>query len=189
MTDIYICKKSRGPVQALNIRGARAPQATEESARARARTRARAGRGTGRPGPTGGTQRRRRSVATTPSRPERMPTQRGGAPPSAQGRARCGPTGRGERLDRGGGAQSRGRRGGPQGRAIGPLRIALRANTRHRCEAQRRRTAFGWVTGQGRGSDGIAARSYLLCACGDTVAGRPSPSGGARTRPSEAAGA
>ena len=126
----------------------------------------------------GAAQRWRRSVATTTSRPERMPTQRGGAPPTAEGRASCGPAGGGERHDRGGGAQSRGRRVGPQGRATGPLRIALRANTRHRCEAPRRRTALGGVTGQGRGSDGIAARSILFCARGDTFAGRPSPSGG-----------
>lgn len=91
-------------------------------------------------------------VPATPSRPERMPTNRGGPPPRAEGRASCGPAGGGERHDRAEAALSRGRRGGPQGRPVGPLRTALRATTRDRCDARTGAPWLGGVTGQGRGS-------------------------------------
>lgn len=124
-------------------------------------------------------------VPATPFRPERMPTNRGGPPPRAEGRATCGPAGGGERHDRAVAALSRGRRGGPQGRPEGPLRIALRATTRDRCDA--RTGAPCWVGSRGKAEGAAFARRRIV---GTAIAdgGRVPPQPGL-AEASEAAGA
>ena len=131
-----------------------------------------------RPSAGGGAQRRRP--------PARSGCRRKGAErrPSAEGRASCGTTGRGRATT----ATTGDDRRRTEAEAAEESE-AVRGAPRPESVRRPRSTALGGVTGQGRGSAGIAARSFQFCARGDTFAGRPAPRGGTCARPSEAAGA